>query len=264
MDEIRFLTWNTQLYEMGNKVSKDIKKIDEDLFFKIIKEIKKFFSTSNKAIAVLQEIPYKCNNNGYKEHELFTKFKNEFPESNYSMLYNISTENQIMMTVVLSPKVTGKIIKLDGINNNRCVLFGIENQELSIMGVHSGCAEQVLTWKKNKNPDIILGDFNAGDYEKRNATDVFITNRTIYRDLIREYTDILKGQNTRKYVFGDGKVYETPIDHVLIKKDKERMEKYLFDDISINTNTNNLSDHYLISFKLSLNKKTYHNTAVSK
>jgi hypothetical protein len=67
----------------------------------------------------------------------------------------------------------------------------------------------------------MLGDFNAGDYKKRCEDSKFKDNRNNYRKLILEYTDICNGQKTRRMVFPNGFVYETPIDHVLIKDSSE-------------------------------------------
>lgn len=67
----------------------------------------------------------------------------------------------------------------------------------------------------------MLGDFNAGDYKKRCEDSKFKDYRNNYRKLILEYMDICNGQKTRRMVFPKGFVYETPIDHVLIKDSSE-------------------------------------------
>ena len=72
MREINFLTWNTQLYEMGNSINDEqpVKKIDMLTFNIVVKKVKKFLDSKNEAVAILQEIPFKCNIDGFKEHKL--------------------------------------------------------------------------------------------------------------------------------------------------------------------------------------------------
>ena len=97
----------------------------------------------------------------------------------------------------------------------------------------------------------MLGDFNAGDYKKRCEDSKFKDNRNNYRKLILEYTDICNGQKTRRMVFPNGFVYETPIDHALIKDSSELKKKYQCKIVKIERNEDNVSDHYPIYFKLS-------------
>ena len=260
MRRIDFLTWNTQLYEMGNiiKKGKPIKKVDMNIFGNIIVEIKNFLNMKNDAIAILQEIPYMCNeNNEFKEHVLFTEFIKEFQNEKYFMFYNISSPKQIKMTVVLANRVTYDdwIFKNDdGLNNNMCVSFGIKNIDLTVIGVHSHNAIELLKWLKNLQqlPDILIGDFNAGDYKKKYENNRFILNRKSYTELLDAYDDICNGQNTRKFVFPNGYVYETPIDHILIKKNNNLINKSRCrNDVKINS-VNDDSDHYPVYFKLLL------------
>lgn len=257
MREINFLTWNTQLYEMGNIVhdGQAVKKIDMLTFKNVINQVEGFLNSHNEAVAILQEIPFKCNvNSKFGEHILFRNFIKAFPDDKYDMLYNISSDNQIKMTVVLAKKIgLGKLIyrKDNALNNNMCVSFGIKDLDLSITGVHLHEANDLLNWlQENSKPDIILGDFNAGDYKKKYECSEFKDNRENYKKLISGYTDICNGQVTRKIVFSNGSEYETAIDHVLFKKSYESTKKYQCKNIVVNPNRYNASDHYLIFFKL--------------
>lgn len=45
-------------------------------------------------------------------------------------------------------------------------------------------------------------------------------------------------------------MYETPIDHVLIKNSSELTKKYQCKNVKIEINEDNVSDHYPIYFKL--------------
>ena len=58
MREINFLTWNTQLYEMGNSINDEqpVKKIDMLTFNIVVEKVKKFLDSKNEAVAILQEI----------------------------------------------------------------------------------------------------------------------------------------------------------------------------------------------------------------
>ena len=244
MREINFLTWNTQLYEMGNSLNDErpVKKIDKPIFNTVISKVKKFLESKNNAIAILQEIPFKCNIDRFNEHTLFGEFLKSFPEDKFVILYNISSDNQIKMTVVLAKRIGQEELiyrKSDGLNNNMCVSFGIKDLNLYIIGVHPHTAEELLGWlQKYGFPDIMLGDFNAGDYTKWRVDDKFEYNKVNYNKLKLGYTDMCAGQMTT--------VYKTPIDHVLIKD--ELTKKYQCKDAKIIKD--NLSDHYPIYFKL--------------
>ena len=49
---------------------------------------------------------------------------------------------------------------------------------MSIIGVHPHNANELLKWlQKSGFPDIMLGDFNAGDYKKRCEDSKFKDNR---------------------------------------------------------------------------------------
>ncbi len=244
MREINFMTWNTQLYEMGNRLNNKhaVKEIDGQMYDAVISKVKEFLKSEINAIAILQEIPFKRNTREFKEHELFGKFLKSFPEDKYVMLYNISTNNQIKMTVVLANKTGPEeliYLKNDRLNNNICVSFGIKDLNLYIIGVHSHNAEELLVWLQESGfPDIMLGDFNSGDYTKWRVDDKFEYNKANYNKLKLGYTDMCAGQITT--------LYKTPIDHVLIKD--ELTKKYQCKDAEIIKD--NISDHYPIYFKL--------------
>ena len=254
--EIHFLTWNTQLYEMGNRLNEKqaVKEIDNQKFKIVINKVKEFLDSKNEAVAVLQEITFRCNIYGFNKHRLFGEFLEFFPDDKYVMKYNISSEKQIKMTVVLAKKTGLEELvykKNNLLNNNMCVSFGIKDLDLSIIGVHPHNANELLKWLQEWGfPDIMLGDFNAGDYKKRCEDNVFRDNRDNYKNLISGYTDICNGEMTRRTVFPNGFVYETPIDHVLIKNSSELTKKYQCEIVKIDRNMDNVSDHYPIYFKL--------------
>lgn len=254
--EINFMTWNTQLYEMGNSLNEKhiVKKIDVLTFKNVINKVKEFLDSNDEAVAILQEMPFKCNIDEFNEHILFKNFLEFFPSDKYVMLYNVSYESQIKMTVVLAKKIglEDLIYRKDNeLNNNMCVSFGIKDLDLSIIGVHPHNARELLKWLQVYGfPDIMLGDFNAGDYKKRYEDSKFEVNRDNYRKLISGYTDICNGQMTRRIVFPNGFTYETPIDHILIKNGGDFTKKYKCKNVNIEKIEDNMSDHYPIYFKL--------------
>lgn len=66
---------------MGNSINDEqpVKKIDMLTFNIVVKKVKKFLDSKNEAVAILQEIPFKCNIDGFKEHILFHEFLGFFP-----------------------------------------------------------------------------------------------------------------------------------------------------------------------------------------
>ncbi len=248
--KINLMTWNTQLYEYGNIIArnKPVRPIDYTRCNEVIKVIKEHIDKKDNAISVLQEIPLRSNITN-SEHIIFTLLCDAFPEKDYTIIYNLNEtiRNQIKMTVVISKK---NLIKKDekGINSSNedyCSCF------VSFMA----CCVQVLAVHQSLNkggfvndkiisvytPDIILGDFNAGNYKKRKESADFKYNRQQYLTLLGEgYKDICKGKNTT--------IYKTPIDHVLIKntiKD-ENVKKVTID------NSIQASDHYPIYCEITL------------
>ncbi len=258
--KINFLTWNTQLYEYGNIIhkAKPIKPIDYRTCIEVIHYIMEHMKKDN-AIAILQEIPLNCNKTR-SEHIIFTLLRGVFSEDEYKILYNKNkrVRNQIKMTVVIGRK---DLIEKDdtGINSEiedfcNCFYSFLVKPNLRVVAVHQslregGYVSDKLSRKKEYDPFIILGDFNSGDYAKRNETKVFRLNRQNYLDLISQghYIDICEGKETREFIYSNGQIYKTPIDHVLIKKDVIGKILQNIDELKID-DTLKLSDHYPITF----------------
>ena len=110
----------------------------------------------------------------------------------------------------------------------------IDIEDVSIVGVHVPINKEYWNKLLNIKVDIILGDFNAGDYNKA-------TKMSEYKTLLRMgYFDVCNGVITTKY--------NTPIDHILVlNKYKDKcFNPTIHYDIR-------LSDHYPISFELIVN-----------
>ncbi len=244
--KIKLMTWNTQLYEYGNIIAtnKPVRSIDYTRCNEVLKVIKEHIdkkeNAKENAIAVLQEIPLRSNITN-SEHIIFTLLCGAFPEKDYTVIYNVNEtiRNQIKMTVVISKK---NFIRKDeeGINRsnedycNCFVSFMVDN--VKVLAVHQSLKKGGFVNDKiisGYTPDIILGDFNAGNYKKREESNEFKNNRQKYITLLNNgYTDICQGQNTTKY--------GTPIDHVLIKSNIKYEANFKIDE------KNNNSDHYPI------------------
>lgn len=136
---------------------------------------------------------------------------------------------------------------------NRYIQIEKQN-DISVMGLHwpaknkkkkyNGVKDLNEALEKTTNiPNIILGDFNAGDYDKFNATDDFTDNRDEYKKLLEKYTDVCNGDRTTNYFT------PTAIDHVLVEEKflkQYKIDPYIDHEVE-------LSDHYPIV--VTLNKK---------
>lgn len=229
------MSWNTALYEYKNtrfdeKTDKDGLDIYESIKEVVMKHLEK-----ENAIAVLQEMPYKSNVD-WKLHPIFLKFKKDI--ENYACIYNVSNKGQIMMTVVVAHK---NIIQKNkkGINSNRYVSFLVNNTDLSIMGVHArSAAELGNDLKENRStycPNILMGDFNSGNYRKLVGDNAIANNRKDYLAVTEGYIDACQGMRTTRY--------NTYIDHILLEYSYEFLSKHKYFDSYVDESIK-LSDHF--------------------
>lgn len=247
--KINFMTWNTQLYEYGNIIWTDqstglkkVKDINYSRCIDTINIIREHMSKEN-AVVVLQEIPLRSNIT-HSEHIVWTLLRGVFPKNEYTILYNVQEgiADQIKTTVVIA-KIG--LIEFDDekINTNKkdycnCfVSFKVKNADLQVLAVHQKDNVYASDRLNKDKPNIILGDFNAGDYTKIKETEQFQKNRDNYKKLLAHgYTDICCGQITS--------MYSTPIDHILIDDKNVNKGKKL--DI---VPDRRLSDHWRITLE---------------
>lgn len=232
------MSWNTALYVY--KITRFDEKEEEtakdglDIYESIKKLVMKHLEKEN-AIAVLQEIPYKSNVD-WQLHPIFLEFKKDFEK--YDCIYNVSSKNQIMMTVAVARK---NIIQKDktGINSNRYVSFLVNNTDLSIMGVHArNAAELGNDLKKNCSayyPNVLMGDFNSGNYRKRVGDNAIANNRKDYISLTEGYIDVCQGMRTTSY--------NTYIDHILLEYSHEFLSGHEYFGAYVD-DAINVSDHF--------------------
>lgn len=260
---LSIMTWNTQLYEYGNMIAekKSVKPIDYIKCNEIIRTVKAHVEKRENAIAVLQEIPLRSNIT-HSEHIIFTLLCAAFPEKDYTILYNVNemVRNQIKTTVVISKN--SLIMKdKEGINSNTenyCNCFvSFLIKDYKILAVHQSLKNGGFIYDRidsEYRPDIILGDFNIGNYTKKNESEEFQKNREKYKKFLESgYVDICNGQKTRKQVFDNRFVYETPIDHILVRADNPDII-YDYKNVNID-NYNNNSDHYPIYCEIEIDAK---------
>lgn len=237
------MTWNTQLYEYCNILSdkKRVKSIDYGKCIDIINIVREHMRKEN-AVAVLQEIPLRSNVTR-SEHIFWTLLQGVFPQKDYTILYNIETVGQIKMTVVIAKKgiieSDDERINLNKGYKNCFVSFKVKNTDLHVLAVHQK-NDVYASDRFNKDkpkPNIILGDFNTGEYSIQEYSKEFQANRNNYRELLKQgYMDICNGQITT--------IYNTPIDHILVDVENVKRTK----DLEIVRDS--LSDHYRITFEL--------------
>ena len=114
---------------------------------------------------------------------------------------------------------------------------------LSILGLHAKDAEVLGNWLENETetilelkeedkkykvtknekiyykPDIMIGDFNSGNYIRKNNDSGIEINRAAYQKVSTGYIDVCQGMYTKQ---GSE---DTQIDHILIKNSKEVWDK---------------------------------------
>jgi len=228
MEKIYIMTWNTELY-----VEKTLMPICKK-YRSVINVVKGFLEKRN-AICFLQEIPYLSNEN-WKEHTLYSELNKDFPNAEYDVIFNIVNKGkQIMMTIAIAKK--GLITKsyCDFFNSNRTVTVRYKDQNIVITGIHAFNVKGNKNYLESLNSchsNIILGDFNAGDYEESE-------NRDVFNGILKEYTCICN-KNTRRC-----KYRVTPVDHIFVnmKGVSKYTECTVHEEIEC-------SDHYPITFDI--------------
>lgn len=174
-------------------------------------------------------------------------------------IYNLKLDSQIKMTVVIAQK--GLIEKCEEIvpeqlkdyPYNCYVPFRIKGTDITALGVHSHsafeCREYVnyVGEKFNLKFNLILGDFNSGNYTRDSDDSKLAVNRKNYLLLTDGYIDLCQGKHTTEW--------KTYIDHVLLKSNYNFLSKHKCRDIVVQELDK--SDHYPITFKLDYFKLDY-------
>lgn len=226
------LNWNTGLTEKSTD------------YLKIIEYIKDFLENEN-AIVVLQQIPYKVKNsyNKWGLSHVYKYIVEICKKNNYTIVCN-NTYNKgyiIMQTIIITNiKTLSEIdnnIYLNGCPTNREAAIKIEDS-YSILGLHAKNGKYNLPYIQsiNENADIILGDFNAGDYEEYSDWEKF-------RNILKSHVCICNIPTKRVEDKMGNIIRETCIDHVFVRRKFITMCSNV-----IVHNENKMSDHYPITF----------------
>ena len=205
------LNWNTGLTEHKEE-SKD--------YIKIIEYVKVFLQKEN-AIAVLQQIPYKVkiSDNEWKLTHVYEYILEICKENEYTIVCN-NTYNGgyiFMQTIIITNiKTLSEIdnnIYPNGCKTNREAAIKIEDS-YSILGLHAKNGKYNLPYIQsiNENADIILGDFNAGDYLK-------YPHRESFRNILPSHVCICNVPTKRVEDKMGNIIRETCIDHVFVRRE---------------------------------------------
>lgn len=254
-------TYNFLCYNTG--CTENVKNKDN-----ILKYIEDFFKDENHKypIAILQQIPYKIPNKyknetlGWAIDPIYIEFENEikkFINEEEPIMKNTDWYERIrMITVAITKNIhIDKLEKAprtdilypnaDIFPRNRVIALNIGEKDknelihkFSILGLHAQAGyENILHLKSIPGvADIILGDFNAGNYEESDNKEVF---RTLLSD-----THVCIVNTPTKEVYGKRK---TCIDHVFVKREHVTKVSNLIvhEDIKY-------SDHYPITFDFTI------------
>jgi len=191
------------------------------------------------SVVILQEIPYQSSET-WDKHPFYKKLLEAFQEEKYYMMFSVSTKTQIMMTVAIAMKDKLESLGDDyyPVNNkpkNRAV--AVKFNGVSILGIHAenGDNNKPYLISLHGKADIILGDFNAGNYLESE-------NRITYNQILKEHICIC---NMPTKTTKSGR--RTCIDHVFIRKDMVTRCSNLIvhEDVS-------LSDHFPITFEINI------------
>lgn len=240
---LHIMTWNTGLSEMADAT------FNMYLVDCIIQYIKAFLEQEN-SIVVLQQLPFRQN-------DLYLIVESALKDYFWAW-HPISKKKhgcQTVTAVITKMKGVTPFELLVYPNRdymNRASAVAIESAEqkrIVMLGCHAAGKEKKKTdmtgekedktdmkGKKKKvnktdmteylgnlnncqNADIILGDFNAGDYERASSTDakIFEDNRKAFRSLLRDTHVCICNMPTRVY-WSNGKLQKTCIDHIFVKR----------------------------------------------
>lgn len=230
------LNWNTGLTENTSS------------YLEIFEYVKSFLK-DEFSIAVLQQIPYKTKTPEGKWNisDIYNEFVGFFPKTEYQIFENKSYNNGyvIMMTVIISKN---KAVKPGGDSlypkenkTNREAAINIDDK-FSILGLHAKNEKENLSYIQNINgkADIIVGDFNAGDYPEYQYWETF-------RTILPSHVCICNLPTKRIENYGGELLRETCIDHIYVKR---KLVTKCSNVVVHKENTS--SDHYPITFCIEL------------
>lgn len=227
--KLHIMTWNTGITEQINYPER-CKQV-----FEYIQE----FLNQENSVVFLQQIVYKDPDNNWRKHNMFEFFGDYFDSQTHDIEYY--RKSSFMMTVAIAKKGTltqlGDEYYPSGTPRNRAIAVRFNN--ISFLAIHAQNGQENKEYLKAlpEKPDIILGDFNAGNY-------IESENREVFNQILKNHICIC---NMPTKIIDKGSIKRigtrTCIDHIFVRYDMitKCSDLIVHEDI-------NLSDHFPISF----------------
>lgn len=236
--KINVMTWNTGITENICDISKC------NNCNNIIDHIECFLKKEN-SIVFLQQIVFKDPENNWEEHQVFKMLREKF-EKEYSMQYY--PDSTFMMTIAIAKS---GINSLDNdfypknTPSNREI--AVKYNGISFLGIHAKNGEKNKAYLNaiHGKADVILGDFNAGNYLESE-------NRDVFNNILKEHLCICNMPTKEIYNQNNVLIRKSCIDHIFVR------ECYVTKCSNLRIHEEiKLSDHYPITFEIDLNDYTY-------
>ena len=254
---MKIMTWNVNRfggvwdwYKEKNDKDKQGRKEIADVIINYLVQL-----ISDEAdVIVLKEFPYYGLNNGRIQHATveYNDWKSLFEEKGLTVIE--PDGKGLNVTVAVVPKKESVWVKTYGDDCKTSFKDGYRNKyiellnELRVLGIHLSSSSVLLPllygMGEADKPDLILGDFNSGDYVIRDRWDAEREyERQQFRNLINTYgyTDISGGVVTN-HITGSS------IDHFLIKNTV--LLRCEIKNVSVDESKKDYSDHYPIIVEL--------------
>lgn len=271
---MKILTWNVNNFNGSNwnlmdnnwADNEDIKR--ENNANKIFEKVTSIIEQPDD-IAVLQEFPYQDKwknifDNEYKNHTIISWYHNDSDkefcvEPKYGgVTVAIVKNNSWWYLRSLNGHKSNKNKKVD--YSNRYIEMYNADEEINLLGVHPNDAHALIEWlSKNYDkrfvPNLIVGDFNAGNYIKANSDVKFAENRREFLRLTEGFIDVCNGMVTTNYK------RPTQIDHILIQNSDMFIVQIKKRDVFYSMD---YSDHYPLFAEIDLTENDVNKFIPSK
>lgn len=271
---MKILTWNVNNFNGSNWNLMDNNWADNEVIKrennanKIFEKVTSIIEQPDD-IAILQEFPYQDKwknifDNEYKNHTIISWYYNDSDkefcvEPKYGgVTVAIVKNNSWWYLRSLNGHKSNKNKKVD--YSNRYIEMYNADKEINLLGVHPNDAHALIEWlSKNYDkrfvPNIIVGDFNAGNYIKANSDVKFAENRREFLRLTEGFIDVCNGMVTTNYK------RPTQIDHILIQNSDMFIGKIKKRDVFYSMD---YSDHYPLFAEIDLTENDVNKFIPSK
>ncbi len=271
---MKILTWNVNNFNGSNWNLMDNNWADNEVIKrennanKIFEKVTSIIEQPDD-IAILQEFPYQDKwknifDNEYKNHTIISWYYNDSDkefcvEPKYGgVTVAIVKNNSWWYLRSLNGHKSNKNKKVD--YSNRYIEMYNADKEINLLGVHPNDAHALIEWlSKNYDkrfvPNIIVGDFNAGNYIKANSDVKFAENRREFLRLTEGFIDVCNGMVTTNYK------RPTQIDHILIQNSDMFIVKIKKRDVFYSMD---YSDHYPLFAEIDLTENDVNKFIPSK